>query len=129
MDKGLIRRVFGKIKDTIPGIDYAIVDTDEYGDCHSCVNAAISIRYGEDSKGIFLKHWAKGMNRSKPLKYQEKAYIAHDLTDEQGTLVLEMLKAEFDVENEKYDPDRCFVIRMKPALQARCHEREIEAAR
>lgn len=102
MDKGLIRRVFRKIMDTIPGIDYAIVDADEYGDCHSCL---------------------------KPLKYQEKAYIAHDLTDEQGSLVLEMLKTEFDVENEKYDPDKCFVIRMKPALQARCHEHEIEVAR
>ncbi len=115
MDKKLIQVVFRKIQEQVPGIDYAIINTDDYGDCNTCVNDALSRKFGIDSKGIYLKHWTRGMNREKPLEYQDSAWIAHDLTDEQGKMVLAILKENFAMENDSYDPAKSFVIHMKPA--------------
>ena len=115
MDKKLIQDVFEKIQEQVPGIDYAIFNTDDYGDCNTCVNDALIRKFGIDSKGLYLKHWTRDMNREKPLEYQDRAWIAHDLTDEQGKVVLAILKENFAVENDSYDPTKSFVIHMKPA--------------
>lgn len=69
-----LTNIFGKIR-IRANLDYVIVNTDDYGDCNSCVNAALSSRYGEQSKGIFAKHWLKGMNKGCSYAKLDKLYI------------------------------------------------------
>jgi hypothetical protein len=63
--------------------------------CGSCTWSTIK----EGTKGIWLKHYKTGANRSK-WREADAQYIAHDLTDDQLKIVIATLSQYFEV---KYD--------------------------
>ena len=111
MDKSKLNRVFKEVQ-IKANLDYAITNTDEYGDCNTCVNSELADVFGIDSKGIYAKHWLKGMNKSCPWKELDKVYIGHDLTEEQGKILIDVFKTNgYVIEPEEYNPNRAFNIR------------------
>lgn len=111
MDKRKLNRVFKEVK-TKANLDYAITNADEYGDCNTCVNSELAFEFGMDSKGIYPKHWLKGMNKSCPWKELDSVYIGHDLTEEQGKILIDVFKANgYSIEPEEYNPARSFKIK------------------
>ena len=110
MNKRKLNTVFRIIK-IAANLDYAITNADAYGDCQTCVNYALCEAFGEESKGIWTKHWTKGMNAGGPWKYLDKAYICHDITEEQAKTIVKMLEHYgYNVEPKEYNPYKCFVI-------------------
>ena len=92
-------------------LDYAILKPDKLGDCMSCVNYELCELYDEDSKGIWVKHWTTGMNKGDAIKYLDKVYIAHDITEEQFRTIKEVFERnDYDVEPEQYNPYKCIVV-------------------
>ena len=111
MDKRKLNRVFKEIK-TKANLDYAITNTDKYGDCNTCVAYGLADIFGIDSKGIYAKHWLKGMNKGCPWKELDKVYIGHDLTEVQGKILIDVFKANgYIIEPEEYNPNRAFNIK------------------
>ena len=111
MNKRKLNKVFEEIK-TKAKLDYAITNTDEYGDCNTCVNSELADVFGIDSKGIYAKHWLKGMNRGCPWKDLDCLYIGHDLTEDQGKTLIEVFEANgYDIEPKEYNERRAFVIK------------------
>ena len=111
MDKRKLNRVFKEVK-IKANLDYAITNTDDYGDCNTCANCEIADEFGIDSKGIYAKHWLKGMNAGGAWKYLDKLYIGHDLTAEQGKILIDVFKANgYIIEPEEYNPSRAFNIK------------------
>lgn len=111
MNKQKLNRVFKEIK-TKANLDYAITNTDDYGDCNTCVNDALGRKFGLDSKGIYAKHWLKGMNKGGPWKTFNSVYVGHDLTEEQGKILIETFeKAGYDIEPKEYDESIAFKIK------------------
>ena len=111
LDLVLLQKCFEDFKN-VDGVDYSIFNTDEYGDCTSCVNHHLCMEYGEESKGIFLKHWTEGMNGC-DLKNIEKFYIAHDLNAELGGELYKIFSKHFDVLPKDYDESKCYEIAKK----------------
>jgi hypothetical protein len=110
MDKRKLNRVFKEIK-TKANLDYAVTNTDEYGDCNTCAAYEFADRFGVDSRGIYTKHWLKGMNAGRPWKYLDSVYIGHDLTEEQGKVLIDVFKENgYHIEPEEYNPARSFKI-------------------
>lgn len=111
MDKRKLNRVFKEVQ-TKANLDYAITNTDEYGDCHTCVAYELADVFGIDSKGIYAKHWLKGMNKGDAWKYLDRVYIGHDLTEEQGKILIDVFKENgYIIEPEEYNPSRAFNIK------------------
>ena len=111
MDKRKLNKVFKEIK-TKANLDYAITNTDEYGDCNTCVNSELAFEFGVESKGIYAKHWLKGMNKGCPWKELDMVYIGHDLTEEQGKILIETFeKAGYNIEPKEYDESIAFKIK------------------
>lgn len=111
MDKRKLNKVFSEIKEKA-NMDYTITNTDEYGDCNTCVNSKLAFEFGTDSKGIYAKHWLKGTNAGGPWKNLNKLYIGHDITVEQAEIMIKILKDNgYSVKPEKYDADISFLIR------------------
>lgn len=108
----LVKKAFKEFSN-VKGVDYAIINTDSYGDCNTCVNASLVDDFGEESKGIFLKHWRKGMNAGPSISKLDELYIAHDITEEQGEKLHNILSKYFIVEPEKYNNSKAFVISSK----------------
>ena len=113
MDKRKLNRVFKEIK-IKSHMDYAITNADEYGDCNSCVNSEIAFDFGIDSKGIWAKHWLKGMNKGGTWKNLDELYIAHDITEEQANILISVFEENgYIIEPKQYNPDKCFCIKEK----------------
>ncbi len=111
MNKRKLNKVFEQIK-ARANLDYAITNTDEYGDCSSCVWSEISDQFGIDSKGIYIKHWLKGMNAGDAYKYLDYLYIGHDLTEEQGKILIEIFQENgYEVEPKVYDERVSFKVK------------------
>ena len=111
MDKLKLNRVFKEIK-TKASMDYAIPTPDKYGDCMSCVNYELYEQFGEESTGIFSKHWTTGMNAGGPWKDVKEFYLVHDITKEQAKIMIEVFEANgYDIEPKEYDSSRCFLIK------------------
>ena len=111
MNKRKLNKVFAEIKDKA-NMDYAITNSDEYGDCNTCVNSALAFEFGMDSKGIYAKHWLRGLNAGGPWKNLTDVYIGHDITAEQAEIMVKVLKDNgYSVEPEKYDSTRSFLIK------------------
>ncbi len=111
MDKRKLNRVFNEIKEAAK-MDYAVTNTDCYGDCNTCVNSELAFEFGVDSTGIYAKHWLKGMNKGEPWKYLNGVYIGHDITEEQANIMIELLKDNgYEVTPEEYDPRKAFYIK------------------
>ena len=110
MDKRKLNKVFKQIKDKVQ-LDYAITNADEYGDCASCVTAALHNEFGSEATGIWVKHWLKGINKGKLWKYVDSVYIAHDITEEMAKIMVQVLKDNgYKVEPEQYEATECFKI-------------------
>lgn len=92
------------------GVAFAILNTDKYGDCNTCVNAELESVFGIESKGIYARHWLKGMNKGKPFDQLEKLYIGHDLTEEQGKKFIEIFSVQYVVLPMEYDEDQTFTL-------------------
>lgn len=111
MDKRKLNRVFKEVQ-TKANLDYAITNTDEYGDCNTCVAYELADVFGIYSRGIYAKHWLKGMNAGGAWKYLDDVYIAHDLTEEQGKILIDVFKANgYIITPEEYNPIRAFNIK------------------
>lgn len=111
MNKRKLNKVFEQIK-ARANLDYAITNSDEYGDCNTCVNYALGNKFGIESKGIYAKHWLKGMNAGGAWKHLDELYIGHDLTEEQGKIVIATFQANgYDIEPKVYDESRSFLIK------------------
>ena len=111
MNKELLQRTFREWKKAA-GADYAITNPSRLGDCMSCVNYALLEKYGEESKGIWAKHWTSGMNKELDLSSPavKEVYIAHDLTKEQAEKFYEVFGEHFKVAPREYNPSKCFVL-------------------
>lgn len=113
MDKRRLNKVFKEVKEKAQ-LDYAITNTDDYGDCCTCTNYALADEFGIDSRGIFTKHWLKGMNKGCAWKDLDKVYIAHDIIEEQANIMIDVLENNgYDVEPKQYDSSKCFMIKEK----------------
>ena len=111
MNKLKLNKVFAEIK-IKANMDYATTNADEYGDCNSCVNFELANKFGIESKGIWAKHWLKGMNKGKPWKELDEAYIAHDITEEQANILVEVFEENgYSIEPKQYNPSKCFCIK------------------
>lgn len=113
-----LNNLFNKIK-AEANLDYAIINTDDYGDCNTCVNDALCDKYGAKSKGVFVKHWMRGINAGDTLENLDFIFIAHDISAEQDQKIIELSKAEgYGIEPEEYKPSECFKIweKIKEAL-------------
>ena len=110
MNKRKLNTVFRIIK-IAANLDYAITNADAYGDCNTCVNSMLCEAFGVESKGIWTKHWTKGMNKGGPWKDVDDVYIAHDITEEQAKTIVKVLEHYgYNVEPKEYNPLKCFVI-------------------
>ena len=68
--------------------------------------------FGVESKGIWTKHWTKGMNAGGAWKDLDNVYIGHDITEEQANIVVKVLELNgYEVEPKEYNPRKCFVIK------------------
>ena len=111
MNKRKLNKVFEEVK-IKANLHYAITDTDKYGDCNTCVNSELTFEFGVDSKGIYAKHWLKGMNAGCAWKHLDSVYIGHDLTEEQGKILIEVFEANgYSIEPKIYDPRTAFKIK------------------
>ena len=70
MTRRQIDTLFKNLKEKF-NLDYAITMADEYGDCSTCITDAIHTKHGRNSKGVWLKHWRYGMNKSGSIESQE----------------------------------------------------------
>ena len=110
MNKRRLNKVFGEIKEKAK-LDFAITNADEYGDCQTCTWSEICFEFGDESKGIWLKHWERGMNASRPIKHQDYLYIAHDITEEQANILINtFIQQGYDIEPKQYNESKCFKI-------------------
>ena len=110
MNKRKLNRVFARIEKAAK-LDYAITDADEYGDCMTCVNYRLCVRFGEKSKGIWTKHWRKDMNKGCPWSELDKVYVAHDITPEQHDIMVRVFEENgYNVEPKEYDATTCYKI-------------------
>lgn len=107
MNKELLKETFRAWKKEAKA-DYAITYPDSLGDCSSCVNYALCKKYGEESKGIFLKEWKHGMNRGEGVEYLDSVYIAHDITEEQAKTFYDVFGENYKVFPKEYNPGKCF---------------------
>lgn len=109
MDVKKLKKVFIELKQAA-ALDFAITSPDTLGDCQSCVWCSIAEKYGEKSRGVWVKHWRHGMNKGKPLADLEKIYIAHDLTDEQSAEVLRILAKYYELESATFAHNKSIII-------------------
>ena len=114
MDKKMLQDTFRKFKKAATSagfkIDYAITNPDGLGDCMSCVNYALCEKYGEDSKGVWVKEWTRGMNAGDGIEKLDEVYVAHDLDDVQVGIFYSVVGENFNILPKKADFDRglCF---------------------
>lgn len=111
MDKKKLDRTFLKVKEKA-NMDYAITNTDKFGDCNTCVNDSLIDAFGRYSTGIYAKHWRYGMNQGKPWTDVKELYIAHDITPKQAEILIDVFTQNgYDIEPKEYDESKAFVIR------------------
>lgn len=111
MNKIKLNRVFKEIKKKAK-MDYAVPTPDKYGDCNTCVNSELAFEFGEESTGIYAKHWVTGMNKGCPWKYLDGVYIGHDITEEQAGIMIKVFEENgYDIQPKEYDSSRAFYIK------------------
>lgn len=111
MNKRKLTLLFKTIKKECE-FDYAITNTDDYGDCNSCVNSKLISLYGKESKGIYVIHWLKGMNKGAAWKDVDEVYIAHDITEKQAEKMINIFKNQgYHIQPETYNPMASFKVK------------------
>ena len=112
MNKEILKAAFREAKKSA-GLDFAVTNPDNLGDCNSCVWAAIVDKYGETSRGIWAKAWRHGMNGGREPQYLDRVFISHDLTEEQAAAVLAVFAKYYTIESGAYSREKCIVISEK----------------
>lgn len=107
MTRQKLRFIFNKIKKEAE-LDFAL--TKGYC-CGTCTWAEIENEYGKNSKGIWLKWYDKGMNKTKWAD-EKTLYVAHDLTNKQKDIVYNILSHYFNIDWDKSD-DRAIILTEK----------------
>ena len=111
MDKIKLNRVFKEIKKKT-NMDYAVATPDKYGDCNTCVNSELAFEFGNESTGIYAKHWVTGMNAGGAWKHLDDVYIGHDISEEQARIMIEIFKENgYDIQPTEYNPRKAFLIK------------------
>lgn len=106
-----LNNLFNKIIEEAK-IDYAFVNVDEIGECFTDVQGSIKMSLGAQSKGIFCRHWLKGMNKSCDYKELNEIYIAHDITEEQFNILLKICdENDYVVKNRNFDEKESIILR------------------
>jgi len=88
-----MNEIFQEVK-TKANLDYAVT---EGTCCNTCTLEELATAYGEESLGIYLRYFPHGANHS-PWNKQRIFYIAHDLKEEQKSIVRIILEKYFTVE-------------------------------
>lgn len=119
MDKKMLQKTFREYKKA-SGVRYSITNPTSLGDCSSCVGYALCKKYGEDSKGVWVKHWVSGMNGDYPLDFKKSdgtdmvncVYVAHDLGDEQVDAFYKVVGENYNIlpKREDFSPYKCFCL-------------------
>lgn len=104
MTRQKIKFIFNRIKQEA-NLDFAL--TKGYC-CQTCTWADIDNEYGENAKGIWLKWYDKGGNKT---KWDNNAtqYIAHNLNEQQKDIVYDILSKYFKVEWDKGDSNAIII--------------------
>lgn len=111
MDKKKLNNVF-KMIEAKGELDYAILDTDNYGDCDTCVNSELTRLYGSNSKGIYAKHWLKGINKGCSFKKLDSICLGHDITEEQFLNIKKIFEEQgYSVLPKEYMPTQVINIK------------------
>lgn len=108
MDVNKLKKVFREAKKAF-GFDFAYTYVDRLGDCNSCVGYALADKFGEDCKGIYLRHWRTGMNRaSRDLDdpMLKSVYVNHYVDPSVGPKLVEFFRQYYKVE-EDFSPEKC----------------------
>lgn len=108
MTKKDIKFIFEEIKRKA-GLDFALT---KGNCCNNCTWDEINDDFGEQAKGIWLKWFSAGINKS---KWNENGpwYVAHDLTPKQKIIVYDILLQHFDVEWENLSDNMSIKIKEK----------------
>lgn len=109
MNAEKLKKTFAKAK-YAAGLDFAAVYPDSLGDCPACVWDALMERFGRECKGIWAKEWRRGINASQALAKVTQTCIAHDLTEEQAAIVIDVFTKNGYKVKEPYNPKRCIMI-------------------
>lgn len=96
MTRQKIKFIFNRIKQEAT-LDFAL--TKGYC-CKTCTWAEIENDYGQDSKGIWLKWYDKGGNKTK-WDNNGTYYIGHNLTETQKDIIYNILQEYFEIEWDK----------------------------
>ncbi len=112
MNTEFLNKAFNEFS-KVEGIKYAVIDTDELGETRSDIDDILICRYGKGSKGVYIKHWTKGMNRGSEIKDLELVYIGHELTEQQGQEFINICSKYFEVEPKMYTKSKCFKLSEK----------------
>lgn len=113
MNKIKLDNVFQDVK-RLSEMDYAVINTDIYGDCNTCVLDGLSSQFGVESTGIYAKVWLHGMNACSGWENLDTVFISHDITEEQAKIMIEVFKKNgYEITPEKYNKHECFLIREK----------------
>ena len=93
MERKELRKIFNEIKKEA-NLDFCLT---QGTCCQTCTWAEIVDKYGEESRGIWLKWFRNGANASR-WEDNDCHYIAHDLTEKQKDIVYNILRKYFRVE-------------------------------
>jgi hypothetical protein len=116
MVRAKLLQTFAKIQKEL-GLDYAILEVDEFGDCNTCVLEGLTEKFGVESRGIHAKHWLYGGNaKDKTILTQKQSlHIAHDVTPEDGERIVTLFKENgYFLESDVYSKTKTFHISEKP---------------
>ena len=102
MNVDKLKKVFREVKKQF-NLDFAYTNVDNLGDCNSCVCYALGQKFGDNGKGMYLKYWRRGMNRSaRPLEALDSIYINHcfDGNEKLGNEVVNYLRKYYKIEED-----------------------------
>lgn len=102
MNVDKLKMVFRDIKKYF-NLDFAYTNVDRLGDCNSCVCYTLGKKFGENGKGMYLKYWRHGINRSSsPLETLNSVYINHCFEGDKflGQKVIDYLRQYYKVEDD-----------------------------
>lgn len=102
MNVDKLKKVFREVKKQFK-LDFAYTNVDNLGDCNSCVCYTLGKKFGDNGRGMYLKFWRHGMNRStRPLESLNSIYINHCFDDDEklGNDVVNYLRKYYKVEDD-----------------------------
>jgi len=100
LNREVVKQAFRECK-KVAGLDFSY--SRGISDCMTCTNYDIAVKHSNEAKGIWLKWFAVGMNKSRWGEYKTY-HICHTLTAKQAKIVGEVLSKYF---NFSWSGERC----------------------